>query len=215
MGYFVASGELEDDRRLRGLLARAEERVAGHGDVEPRARHLADARNRPGDLALEGAAIVHVLEKLGLAECRPVEDLEADAPRAGEALRREVEPQPVHLGRRHANAATAGHELVVDLLRVEPGDYFGQRGLVHVLEEQRVGLAVHPERRADDEADDGHEGQDERDELTRRQRSAEASEAVEEVVEWEHGWGRASYGFTGSRVHGFAGSDQTGIRMTS
>ena len=51
-------------------------------------RHFGDGGDGPRDLAFERAAVVHLLEELGRAERGAVEDLEADAARRRQALRR-------------------------------------------------------------------------------------------------------------------------------
>ena len=99
--------QLQDDRGLRRLRARLEERVLRHRDVDARVGHFGDRGDGAGDLALERAAIVHLLEELGLAEGGAVEDLEADAARGRQAVAREVQPQPIDLILRHLDVAAA------------------------------------------------------------------------------------------------------------
>ena len=92
------AAQLEHDRRLRRPRL-AEERVLPHRDVHARAGDFGDRRDRARDLAFERAAVVHLLEELGGAERGAVEDLEADAARRRQALRRQLEAQLVDAAR--------------------------------------------------------------------------------------------------------------------
>ena len=84
--------QFQHDRRLRGALL-AEQRVLAHRDVDARAGHLGDRADGARDLAFERAAVVDLLDELGGAKRRAVEDLEADAAARRQALRRELEAQ--------------------------------------------------------------------------------------------------------------------------
>ena len=104
--------QLEHDGRLRRRAVLREERLLAHRDVHPRGADLVDGRDRPRDLALEGAPVVDLLEELGGAEVGPVEDLEADAADRGQSLAGEVEPQLVDRPSGTRTAATALRQLV-------------------------------------------------------------------------------------------------------
>ncbi len=175
--------KLEDDRGLGRLLAGAEERVLGHRDVHARAGDLGDGGNGARDFAFERAAVVHVLEELGLAERGAIEDLEADAARAGQPLGRDVEPQPIDL-RRSARGCRGRRRPACSRPSARPASRRPRRRPSGPCPRTAArSRARDPPRRADDQADDGDERQDERDLLLDAQLPAKFLEPREELIE--------------------------------
>ncbi len=112
----------KDDRRLGRLFLVDEERVFRHRDVDARAGHFGERRDRARQLAFERAPVVHVLEKLRRAERGAVEDLEADAARRRQAVGGHRQAQLVHFLGRDAHGPSAVGQLVGDLLLLELAD---------------------------------------------------------------------------------------------
>ncbi len=77
---------LSTTEALAGCSLLANSDVARHGDVHAGAGDFGERGDGPRELAFERAAVVDLLEELGGAEGRPVEDLEADAARRRQPL---------------------------------------------------------------------------------------------------------------------------------
>jgi hypothetical protein len=159
--------------------------------VHARAAHVADGGDGAGDLPFEGAAIVDLLEELGLSERGPVEQLVADAARRRHAGAREVQPEPIDVLLRDLDVAAAVGQLVLDLLGLEAGlDAGGLLGL-HVGEQDAEVGRVEVPRRTDDQHDRRNEGEAERGQLPRIERGGQFADAKDEIL---HGIGLGNRG---------------------
>jgi hypothetical protein len=88
-------------------------------DVHARRAHRRQAPDGARELALRGAAKVHVLGELRNAQIAAVEDLEADAATARQAHRRQHQARVVDLRRRHGQRGAARLQTEGNLGRLE------------------------------------------------------------------------------------------------
>ncbi len=112
--------ELHDDAGRGLFLVLREEGLLRDREVDAALLDLVEAVDRPGELPLEGALVVELLDELGHAQVLRVEDLEPDAAALGETRGGQFQPQLRHLFGRHRDHVPCGRKLVGDLLLLEP-----------------------------------------------------------------------------------------------
>ena len=131
------------------LLIVHEQTVLRHDDHDAGVFDLIDLTDGAGQLALHGPQVIRALHKVGDAEVRLVENLEAHALAAGNALGRHLGAHRIDFVGWHENAAAAATRLVGDLRVVERGHDLGGLGVIKLAVEQRVFGAARPDGEAD------------------------------------------------------------------
>ena len=132
------------------LLIVHEQTVLRHDDHDAGVFDLIDLADGTGQFTLHGAQVIGALHEVGDAEVGLVENLEAHALAAGNALGRHLGAHRIDLVGRHENAAAAAAAcLVGDFRIVERGHDLGGLGVIKLAVEQRVFGAARPDGEAD------------------------------------------------------------------
>jgi hypothetical protein len=165
-GRHAASAQIDEDGGA-GLdrLVDEEQAVLGLHDEHARAAHAFELGDCAGELALEGASVVGALDKVGYAEVALVEDLEADALPARQALAGEVHAEAVDLLGGNKDGGAAGLGAIRDVAALEVADNGGGVLLAEAAVEQLVVGTSRPAHKRRQPGDDDHRGDDQRDAL--------------------------------------------------
>ena len=154
----------QDDRGRRVLLLAAEQGTLGQDEVDAGALDAGERADRAGQLTLEGADIVDVLDEAGGAQRRLlVEDLVADLAAGGQAVLRERHPNRGDLVARHQDGVAVTAHFVGDVLCLQLGDdgggIFQRQAGIERGERRRGGAHDEEGEKAQHQhGDDGHGG---------------------------------------------------------
>ncbi len=116
-------------------------RFSGCTIITRAARTPGELADGAGEFALEGAEVIGALDEVAQAELALVEDFEAHALAARDALAGEIHAELVDACRREPNGRAAGGNLVRDVLRLQVADDGGGILVAHARVEQLVSRA--------------------------------------------------------------------------
>ena len=143
-GQLAAALDADKDRGGGLALGVGEQAVFRHDDHDAGGFDLVKLADGAGQFALDGAGVIGALHEIGDAEIGLVENLEADAFAAGNALAGHLHAHLINLVGGDQDGAAAAADLVGHLGLVQGGNDLGRFAFVQFAVEQGVIGAAGP-----------------------------------------------------------------------